>query len=57
MTYIGDDAADDDLALASGLHGCTEVGVVRSVDLTIPADNGDIGVHFCDLGDERAVGS
>jgi len=57
VTHIGDDAANDDLALASGLHGCVEVGVVHSIDFTVPVDNGDIGVHFCDLREERAVGA
>ena len=57
VTYVGDDAADDDLLLASGLHGGTEVRVVHGVDLTIPADDGDVGVHFGDLGEEGAVGT
>jgi hypothetical protein len=46
VTYFSDKTADDDLLLARGLDGGTEVGVVPGVDLTIPADDGDVGVHF-----------
>jgi len=57
VTYIGDDAADNDLVLASGLHGGTELAVVHSVDLTVPVDDGDVGVHLGDLRDDGAVGT
>ena len=56
-TYIGDDAANDNLLLTSGLHGGTEVGVVHGVDLAIPANDGDVGEQFGDLRDERTVGA
>ena len=39
VAHFGEDAADGELALASGLHGGTEVGV----DLTVPVDDGDVG--------------
>ena len=54
-TYIGGDTADDDLLLASGLHGSTKVGAIPGVDLTTPADDGDVGVQFGDHREERAV--
>jgi len=57
MTYIGDNAADDDLVPASGFHSSTEVRVVHSIDLTVPVDDGDVGVHFGDLRDDGTVGT
>ena len=57
MTYIGDNAADNDLVPTGGLHGSTEVGVVHSVDLTVPMDDGDVGVHLGNLRDDWAVGA
>lgn len=57
VTYVGDDAADDDLLLAGGLHGGAEVGVVHGVDLAISADDGDVGIHLNDLREEGAVGA
>lgn len=57
MTYIGGDTADDDLLLTSGLNGSTEVGTVPGVDLTLPADKSDVGVHVSNLGEDRTVGA
>ena len=57
ITYVSSDTADDDLFLASGLDSSTEVGVVPGVDLATPANDGDVGVHFSDLREERAVGA
>jgi hypothetical protein len=57
ITYVSGDTADDDLFLAGGFDGSTEVGVVPGVDLTTPANDGDVGVHFSDLREERAVGA
>lgn len=57
VTYIGGDTANDHLVLTGGLHGGTEVGVVPGVDLTTPADDGDIGVHLGNLREEGAVGA
>ena len=54
VAHFGDDAADGELALASGLHGGTEVGVVHGVDLTVRVHDGDVGVHFGDLRDDGA---
>jgi len=55
VAYIGDDATDNDLVLASGLHCGTEVGIVHSVDLTVPMDDGDVGMHFGDFRDDGTV--
>lgn len=57
VTYIGGDAANDDLTLASGLDGSAEVSIVPGVNLTAPADDGDVRVHGSDLREERAVGT
>jgi hypothetical protein len=57
VTYISGDTADDDLLLASGLDGSTEVGVVPGVDLTTPADDGDVGMHITYLREEGTVGA
>lgn len=57
VTYISGNTADDDLFLAGGLDGSAEVSIVPGIDLAGPADDGDVGVHLGDLGDERAVGS
>jgi hypothetical protein len=57
LTYIGGNTADDDLFLAGGLDGGTEVGVVPGVDLTISANDGMVGVQFSDLWEERTVGA
>ena len=57
ITYISGDTADDNLFLAGGLDGGTEVGVVPGVDLTTPANDGDVGVHFSNLREERTVGA
>jgi hypothetical protein len=57
VTYFSDKTADDNLLLARGLDGGTEVGVVPGVDLTIPADDGDVGVHFSNLREQRTIGA
>lgn len=57
VTHIGGDTANDDLFLASGRDGSAEVSVVPSIDFTIPADDGDVGVHLGDLGKEWAIGA
>ena len=54
-TYIGGDTSDDELILASGLDGSAKVSVVPGINLTTPADDCSIGVHVCDLREERAV--
>ena len=55
VTYIGGDTGDDHLLLPSGLDGSTEVGVIPGIDLTVPTDGGDIGIHVSDLVRERTV--
>jgi hypothetical protein len=57
VTYIGGDTTNDDLVFAGGHHGSTEVGVIPGVDLTTPADDGDVGVHLGNLREEGAVGA
>ena len=57
MTHVSGDTADDDLLLAGGLNGGTEVTVVPGVDLTTPANDSDVGVHLSNLGEERTVGA
>ena len=54
-TYIGGNTSDDELILASGLDGSAKVSVVPGIDLTTPADDGNVGVHVCDLREKRAV--
>ena len=54
-TYISGDTADDDLLLASGLDGGTEVSVIPGIDLATPTDDGGVGVHIDDLREERTV--
>ena len=55
-TYIGGDTTDDDLLLFGDLDGSTEISVIPKIDLTVPADDGGVGIRFCDLREERAVG-
>ena len=55
VTYIGGDTGDDHLLLPSGFDGSTEVSVIPGIDLIVPVDNGDIGIHVCDLARERTV--
>ena len=57
MTHISSDTADDDLLLASSLNCGTEIGAVPGIDLTIPADDGDIWVHLRYLCEEWSVGA
>ena len=57
MTHISSDTANDDLFLASSLDCSTEVSVVPGIDLTIPADDGDIRVHLRYLCEEWSVGA
>lgn len=55
LTNFGNDTGDDQLLLASGLDGSTEVGVVPGVDLTLATDEGGIGVQVHDLLEHEAV--
>jgi hypothetical protein len=57
MTYVSGDTGDDDLLLAGGLDGGTEVGVVPGVDLALSMNDGVVGVQFSDLREERTVGA
>lgn len=54
-TYVGGDARENDLLLASGLDSGAEVGVVPGVDLALAVDEGGVGVHLDDLLDQRSV--
>ena len=55
LAYVGGDTGNDHLFPPSGLDGSTEVSVIPSIDLTIPADDGDVGIHVSDLARERIV--
>jgi len=55
MTYISGDTGNDHLFLPGGLDGSTEVSVIPGIDLTTPADDGDIGMYVSDLRRERTV--
>ena len=54
-TYIDGDTCKNHLLLPGGLDGSTEISVIPGIDLTVPADDGDIGIHIGDLARERTV--
>jgi len=56
-TYISGNTADDYLPLAGDLDGSAEISVVPGVDLTTPADDGNVWIHLGDLREERTVGA
>ena len=48
-TYVGGDAANDKLLLASSPNGIAEVRVVPGIDLTVALDERRVGVHVGDF--------
>ena len=57
LTNVGRYACHDDLLLAGGLNGGTEIGIVPGIDFALALDEGRVGVHFQDLFGEGPVRS
>lgn len=57
LTNFSHDTTNDQLFLASGADGSTELLVVPGVDLTLALDKGGVGVHIPDFLEQETVGA
>ena len=54
-TYVGNDAANNDLLLPRGFNCLSEVRIIPGVNFAVTPDEGGIGMHVDNFFDQRTI--